>query len=530
MPKLSRETQKVYGENAAPRDLVVIGSLAAGNPQTASTLEEMQSSPRFEEGVRGSVLGNNNPALQDRGTLDYILTRQIAYILQTGLPEWDPKTTYYKSSFVNGGNGSFYISLVDDNKGNPVTDETKWQAGPSPEEIASKVSKAGDTMTGQLVMNDTSGGIKLEGSVVPNPAGVDADTLAVWHFDGTQADVIAGLLFNNNYPTPAFDTGIYKFGTASLQYRDSNVNPFYSSPLFTDRNWTATDWTIDGWVFYKNSNSRMLLGPISGSSTVSGTGLRINASNLFVYVNSDILHILSTPFQDNSWNHLAFQKKGNTLSAYLNGEEVWSDNSLTLNNNDFGLSILDSFNVLLDELRISSVARYSGSFVPNTEPYSADAQPLPATSAIIDYSNERLNLLEEKTGKGVYLDSTQDMKPFYWDGTASYPLISPESAVRFPDTTAKVDITAALNAGGYQAPTSGWICAISNWAGMSDDSYLPFELMSNSIYFIKDAWAARDGRDGYGQSSAYFPVRANEYVTLTSPGPGVVLGYFMPFI
>lgn len=152
------------------------------------------------------------------------------------------------------------------------------------------------------------------------------------------------------------------------------------------------------------------------------------------------------------------------------------------------------------------------------------------TNAIIAYSSEHLNLVEEKTGKGIYLDSTQDMKPFYWDGTKSYPLISPESVVRFPDVSAKVDITAALTAGGYQAPTAGWICAISKWTGHSTDSYIPFRLQSGGIYFVSDAWAARDGRDGYGQSSAYFPVRANEYVTLDAPTPGVVLGYFMPFI
>lgn len=528
LPNLERKDLKLFANDAAAQDnIAVFGSLASANPQFSKDIEAIQNLPAFLQGWAGAITGDASPALEDFNALFYVLFYQMAYLFQKGVAQWKATTDYYKGSFTTDGNGQIYSSIVDNNVGNdPATDDgTHWAKFPTPAEVASKVAKSGDTMSGQLVMNDTSGGIKLEGSVVPNPAGIDADTLAVWHFDGTQADVISGLLFNNNFPTPVFDTGIYKFGTASLKNRDSNVNPFYSSSLFTDRDWTATDWTIDGWVFYKNSKSRISLGPLSGSSTVSGTGLRINASELYVYVNSKLVHYLYIPFQNNSWNHLAFQKKGNTLSAYLNGEEVWSDDSLILRNNDFGLSVLDSFNVLLDELRISSMARYSGSFVPNTEPYSADAQPLPATSAIIDYSNERLNLLGEKTGKGVYLDGGNNGIPVYTDGTNAYRLLTTadfSNAVAYPNFNAPVNISLAQKVE-YITPQNGWVAFSRNVYDAGG-----IEVYFNSILVYKSVTAARDGRDSINYCGMFLPVQANIKVTFSSSAQAFTVLTFYP--
>jgi hypothetical protein len=67
---------------------------------------------------------NNSEYKQDRNAVDLVLSYQISYLLQQGIPEWDSATTYYTNSIVQSG-GSLYQSLVDSNTGNtPPTDSS----------------------------------------------------------------------------------------------------------------------------------------------------------------------------------------------------------------------------------------------------------------------------------------------------------------------------------------------------------------------------------------------------------------------
>ena len=53
-------------------------------------------------------------------------------MLQEGIPEWNKDTTYNKGSILKAYSGTTlqnYVSLVDDNLNNAVTDTTKWKSG-----------------------------------------------------------------------------------------------------------------------------------------------------------------------------------------------------------------------------------------------------------------------------------------------------------------------------------------------------------------------------------------------------------------
>ena len=151
--KLERKVMEVYGENAATRDIIAYGSDIAGNIVETKDPDVIQTEA-YKTGVRSAVVGNNSTTLQNRQALDFLFSRQLKYLYQHGIAEWGATETYFVNSFAVGSDGNIYVSLTDNNKGkDPTTDTTNWQAFPTPAEIAKKVNKAGDTMTGNLLMS-----------------------------------------------------------------------------------------------------------------------------------------------------------------------------------------------------------------------------------------------------------------------------------------------------------------------------------------------------------------------------------------
>ena len=151
--KLERKVMEIYGENAATRDIIAYGSDIAGNIVETKDPDVIQTEA-YKTGVRSAVVGNNSTTLQNRQALDFLFSRQLKYLYQHGIAEWGADETYFVNSLAVGSNGNLYVSLTDNNKGNdPVTDTTNWQAFPTPAQLAQKVAKAGDTMTGTLKMS-----------------------------------------------------------------------------------------------------------------------------------------------------------------------------------------------------------------------------------------------------------------------------------------------------------------------------------------------------------------------------------------
>ena len=151
--KLERKVMEIYGENAATRDIIAYGSDIAGNIVETKDPDVIQTEA-YKTGVRSAVVGNNSTTLQNRQALDFLFSRQLKYLYQHGIAEWGADETYFVNSLAVGSNGNLYVSLTDNNKGNdPTTDTTNWQAFPTPAQLAQKVAKAGDTMTGPLKMS-----------------------------------------------------------------------------------------------------------------------------------------------------------------------------------------------------------------------------------------------------------------------------------------------------------------------------------------------------------------------------------------
>jgi len=127
MAKLTRKTAQVFGSTAGFQQLAQFGSLAAASPTYSTDPAVIQSLSNWLEGWFGAVLGGNSPAIEDMNAFCYVMAYQVAYLMQTGVEEWDSGTTYYIGSVANDGTGNLYVSLTNTNLNNVLTSTANWR-------------------------------------------------------------------------------------------------------------------------------------------------------------------------------------------------------------------------------------------------------------------------------------------------------------------------------------------------------------------------------------------------------------------
>nr|DAJ74747.1 MAG TPA: hypothetical protein [Caudoviricetes sp.] len=128
MSKIERKTQKIFGGNAPNDEIAVLGSFKTGTPIYTDDITTLQNKA-YEDGFGAALVANEAPFLEEQNSIPYVLSKQLAYLFQEGIPEYDADTTYYIGSFVKSIEGNsfiLYFSLQDDNIGNALTDLDYW--------------------------------------------------------------------------------------------------------------------------------------------------------------------------------------------------------------------------------------------------------------------------------------------------------------------------------------------------------------------------------------------------------------------
>lgn len=129
MAKIERTTQKIFGGDAGTHQFTAFGTAMTENPVYTKDIAEIQNGASYLSGWSEAVLPDLAPFMEDMNAYMYMVTTQLAYIMQQGAAiEWDANTTYYKGSIVAAANGTgnWYKSLKDDNT-SPLSDATAWQ-------------------------------------------------------------------------------------------------------------------------------------------------------------------------------------------------------------------------------------------------------------------------------------------------------------------------------------------------------------------------------------------------------------------
>lgn len=123
MPKIERKTQKIFGGNADSDQLAVFGTMITGTPVYNDDIETLQSEA-YTEGWQAAVAANEAPFMEEMNGVQYGFSKQLAYLFQQGIAEWDSGTTYYLNSFCQVG-GVIYKSMQDENINHSPADDTE---------------------------------------------------------------------------------------------------------------------------------------------------------------------------------------------------------------------------------------------------------------------------------------------------------------------------------------------------------------------------------------------------------------------
>lgn len=135
MSILTRSFQKIFGATGGTGEFGQIGSKAAGSPVTTKNLETIQALSNYDLGLNAIVSDQGTsvlPYLEDINSLFFLTTSQLAYLMQSGVPEWDDSTEYYKDiSFVLRGGilwkDIFGTGGTPNLNFDPLTNLAKWK-------------------------------------------------------------------------------------------------------------------------------------------------------------------------------------------------------------------------------------------------------------------------------------------------------------------------------------------------------------------------------------------------------------------
>lgn len=130
MAILSRIKQFVFGSTGSVSNFGKIGSAVAGTPVNTKDLTQIQSLSQFSDGL-SAITSENEPYLEDMNSLYYLITSQLAYVFQSGIPEYESGTAYYANISFCTYQGILYKSLtgtsISPNVGNlPPTSTNNW--------------------------------------------------------------------------------------------------------------------------------------------------------------------------------------------------------------------------------------------------------------------------------------------------------------------------------------------------------------------------------------------------------------------
>ncbi len=268
-------------------------------------------------------------------------------------------------------------------------------------------------------------------------SGGDPDGSQVF-LDTSSLGITHGITTNGNVH---HETDIAYFGTSSIYFPGSQGS-YLEVDDSADLDFGTSDFTVDFWFYYTTSgnNHAVVASNFGWESSPGYTGnLWIEVDNnggsalvprIRVWDEYDSEHWTAqnrSSISQNSWNHLALTRSGNTFYYFLNGalEESWTNsNAVRSHSNGFTLGALHDgyvvnpnftiFQGYIEELRITKgTAAWTSSFTPPTAPYESGSSSTPTPTPTPTGGSTVPSNAQLLIQSGGHTDGSQ----FFWDSS-----------------------------------------------------------------------------------------------------------------
>jgi hypothetical protein len=227
-----------------------------------------------------------------------------------------------------------------------------------------------------------------------------------------------------------------KFGTGSLTATPSNANGLTS----TLTNFPASNYTIEFWVYLTSANLGQFM-----SNTDGGSLFFYDSGSWTIYSeNANYSKNITYTMTLNAWHHVALVNASGTFTLYVDGVArgtTWTQASLFAGEafitSTKTLALLGTANGFsgitgyMDEIRISSVARYTSTFTLATAAFTNDSNTLLLIHA--DGANNST----------VFTDDNSPPTPLLTFVGASY--VSGATTIAMPSGAAEGDIVFVID-------------------------------------------------------------------------------------
>lgn len=263
------------------------------------------------------------------------------------------------------------LSLVNTHYGF-IPGEISWVSPPSAP--SSGLTNSGTIQaSGSLVYGDGQATVSLTWP---------GKTVLLMHFDGANGSTTftdaVGHAVTRSGTGPAISTTQSKFGGASVT-GFSGAGSYLSTPDAAELR-LSDNFTIEFWAYPTSTSDLMALfkGPDAAAADVA----TIEFYNGALYIKPDGASgptNVGGSLTANAWHHVAVTKSGSTWTAYVAGAKVGTLTSsagfgtvggaLVIGNHGFSSLPFAGY---IDELRISSVVRYTVNFTPATTAFTLD--------------------------------------------------------------------------------------------------------------------------------------------------------------
>lgn len=268
MAEIERKAQKVFAGGVSPSgNIAVYGSKLAGSVNYSSDIDAIQSE-NWLTGLFGAISPDKAPYVQDLNAIFYVLSKQLAYIFQAGVPEWNSQTEYFANKSIVRYNKKLYIAISNNTNINPESEgNTSWKNFLSWGDIVGDITQQTDLKNA------------LDGKVDRDLANVTGTLLALGSVSIKQAatgilDLICsnGLKVNgNNIGFPDYTTGVSK---------GANTNHTANNNVFVAVKVSGQDTSMG--EFFVDGVSVMYF-QITGANTNTGTIFPIKKGSSYRY-------------------------------------------------------------------------------------------------------------------------------------------------------------------------------------------------------------------------------------------------------